>query len=88
MLIQRTWSERHAAMFLALVATAILVIVPTCPALAAEQVKIGYLDLDRVVQAVARQTPEYEELRKELEKREAEVGKRRAEISELQETIF
>ncbi len=39
------------------------------------------------MQAVARQTPEYEELSTELEKRQAEIGKRRAEISDLQEVL-
>jgi len=51
---------------------------------AAEQVNIGYIDLDRVVQAVAKQTPEYEELSKELEKRQAEVEGRRAKIEKLE----
>jgi outer membrane protein len=72
---------------LALVVTALLLAVPTGRALAAEQVKIGYLDLDRVVQAVAKQTPEYEELDKELEKRRAEVERRRAEINGLEEQL-
>jgi Skp family chaperone for outer membrane proteins len=39
------------------------------------------------VQAVAKQTPEYEELSTELEKRRAEVERRRAEISELEEEL-
>jgi outer membrane protein len=54
---------------------------------AAEQVKLGYLDLDRVVQAVAKQTPEYEQLSKELEKRQAEIERRRTEIDQLEEEL-
>jgi len=54
---------------------------------AEERVKIGYLDLNRVVQAVAKQTPEYEELSKELEKRQAEIDRRSAEIDKLKEEL-
>ena len=54
---------------------------------AAEQVKIGYLDLDRVVQAIAKQTPEYDELSAELDKRAAEIDRRRAEIDRLGEEL-
>jgi hypothetical protein len=39
------------------------------------------------VQAVAKQTPEYEELSGELEKRKAEVERRRAEIDRLEEDL-
>lgn len=87
MLIQQTCSKGRAAAFVALIVTALLLAIPTSQALAAEQVKVGYLDLDRVVQAVAKQTPEYEELEKELEKRRAEVERRRAEINELEEQL-
>jgi outer membrane protein len=54
---------------------------------AAEQVKIGYLDLNRIVQAVAKQTPEYEELNTELEKRQAEIERRGTEIDKLKEDL-
>ena len=70
-----------------LVVIVILAGVATQPAGAAEQIKIGYIDLDRVVQAVAKQTPEYEELSRELEKRRAEVERRRAEINDLEEEL-
>jgi len=65
----------------------VVVMVPEHRAWAAEQVNVGYIDLDRVVQAVARQTPEYEELSNELEKRQGEVEKRRAEINGLEEEL-
>ncbi len=87
MLIQRRCSRSRTTGLVALVVTALLLAVPTGRALAAEQVKIGYIDLDRVVQAVAKQTPEYEELDKELEKRRAEVERRRAEINGLEEQL-
>lgn len=64
-----------------------LLALPATPVRAAEQVKIGYLDLDRVVQAVARQTPEYEELSAEWEKRKAEIERRRNEIDQLLEEL-
>ncbi|RJP23616.1 MAG: OmpH family outer membrane protein [Candidatus Abyssobacteria bacterium SURF_5] len=54
---------------------------------AEERLKMGYLDLNHVVQAVAKQTPEYEELRKELEKRQAEIERRGAEIDKLKEEL-
>ncbi len=87
MAIQRNCSLKAAAA-LCFAATAVLLFAaPPQPAYAAEQVKIGYLDLDRVVQAVAKQTPEYEELSGELEKRKAEVERRRAEIDQLEEDL-
>lgn len=87
MVIQRSCSLK-AATLVALATVAILLLAASSrPAHAAEQVKIGYLDLDRVVQAVAKQTPEYEELSGELEKRKAEVERRRAEIDQLQEEL-
>ncbi len=57
------------------------------PAQAEEPIKIGYLDLNRVVQAVAKQTPEYDDLSKELEKRQAEIDRRGAEIDKLKEEL-
>ncbi|NQU08014.1 MAG: hypothetical protein HQ583_05590, partial [Candidatus Abyssubacteria bacterium] len=79
--ILRNRSRSSAATLLAAAVAVLLALtVPGRPAQAAEQVKIGYLDLDRVVQAAAKQTPEYEELSRELEKRRAEVERRRAEI--------
>jgi outer membrane protein len=59
----------------------------TTSAKAAEQVKIGYLDLDRVVSAAARQTPEYDELSAEWEKKKAEIERRREEIDQLTEEL-
>ena len=59
----------------------------TKSAIAAEQVKIGYLDLDRVVSAAARQTPEYDKLSSEWEKKTAEIERRRAEIDQLTEEL-
>ncbi len=70
-----------AAIALALLATT------QAPAQAAEQVKIGYLDLDRVVQAVAKQTPEYDELSAEWDRKNAEIQRRGAEIDRLQEEL-
>jgi outer membrane protein len=69
------------------VITALLAVGAMGRAQAAEQVKIGYLDLNRVVQAVAKQTPEYEELNTELEKRQAEIERRGAEIDKLKEDL-
>lgn len=54
---------------------------------AEERAKLGYLDLNRVVQAVAKQTPEYEDLNKELEKRQAEIERKAAEIDKLKEEL-
>lgn len=87
MLIQRISSRMHTAAFVLFVATVLIFVSSTSQSYAAEQVKIGYLDLDRVVQAVAKQTPEYEELNKELEKRKAEVERRRGEIDKLEEDL-
>jgi len=87
MLIQRNSSQKRTATFLFFVATMLIFAVSTSRSYAAEQVKLGYLDLDRVVQAVAKQTPEYEELSKELEKRQGEVERRRAEIDKLEEDL-
>jgi outer membrane protein len=79
---------RRAAALSAIALVAVLLLgASSYQAYAAEQVKIGYLDLDRVVQAVAKQTPEYEELSGELEKRKAEVERRRAEIDQLEEDL-
>ena len=86
--ILRNRSRSSAATLLAAAVAVLLALtVPGRPAQAAEQVKIGYLDLDRVVQAAAKQTPEYEELSRELEKRRAEVERRRAEIDKLEEDL-
>jgi outer membrane protein len=54
---------------------------------AEERAKLGYLDLNRIVQAVAKQTPEYEDLNKELEKRQAEIERRAAEIDKLKDEL-
>jgi outer membrane protein len=54
---------------------------------AEERANLGYLDLNRVVQAVAKQTPEYEDLNKELEKRQAEIERRAAEIDKLKDEL-
>lgn len=71
-----------------IVATAFLLLGFSAPPTeAAELLKVGYLDLDRVVQAVAKQTPEYEELSNELEKRQAEIERRTAEIDKLREDL-
>jgi len=70
-----------AATALALLAT------PATSARAAEQVKIGYLDLNRVLQAVAKQMPEYDEYAAELEKKSAEIERRRAEIGQIEEEL-
>lgn len=87
MLIQNVRVQGTLRMILGLLMTVTLVLAPLSSTEAAEQVKIGYIDLDRVVQAVAKQTPEYEELSKELEKRRAEVERRRAEIITLEEEL-
>ncbi|GAB4342467.1 MAG: hypothetical protein Kow0099_20030 [Candidatus Abyssubacteria bacterium] len=80
------WSRRIRVMAFSLGILTLLALGPRS-ADAAEQVKLGYLDLDRVVQAVAKQTPEYEQLSKELEKRQAEIERRRAEIDQLEEEL-
>lgn len=87
MLIHRNSSKKRTAALLSFVAAVLIFALSASRSYAAEQVKIGYLDLDRVVQAVAKQTPEYEELSKELEKRQAEVERRRAEIDKLEEDL-
>ncbi len=87
MLIRRSHFRITTAISAVAVIAAFLLAVPARPARAAEQVKIGYLDLDRVVQAVAKQTPEYQELSGELEKRKAEVERRRAEIDQLEQDL-
>jgi outer membrane protein len=87
MTIQGGWSHNTATVVLGVLMVAVLLLLPLPAADAAEQVKIGYIDLDRVVQAVAKQTPEYEELSKELEKRRAEVERRRSEITALEEEL-
>jgi outer membrane protein len=84
--IMQGWSSRSVAAVV--VAIAAMLLLPSArPALAAEQVKIGYLDLDRVIQAVAKQTSEYEELNRELEKRQADIERRRAEIEKLEDDL-
>lgn len=88
MLIQRVPSHGSMVVFAVIVATLLLVSTPVRQASAAnEPVKIGYLDLNRVVQAVAKQTPEYEELNKELEKRQGEIERRGSEIDKLKEEL-
>ena len=87
MIIRNDCHQKKFAVMLGLLAVAMIFFAPLFTAEAAEQVKIGYIDLDRVVQAVAKQTPEYEELNKELEKRRAEVERRRDEISKLEEEL-
>lgn len=67
--------------------SAVLIAAPLRQAQAQEKIKLGYLDLNRVVQAVAKQTPEYDELNAELEKRQAEIEKRGAEIDKLKEDL-
>lgn len=54
---------------------------------AAEQIKIGYLDLDRIVQAVAKQTPDYDRLSEEWDKRTAKMQMLNAEIEKLAEEL-
>jgi outer membrane protein len=80
-------AKNGTAIVLAATLTLALLAMTQETAQAAEQVKIGYLDLDRVVQAVARQTPEYDELTADLDKRAAEIERRRAEIDRLQEEL-
>lgn len=87
MIISRSGSENIGILVIIAAIMLALLAVPTKSAQAAEQIKIGYLDLDRVVNAVARQTPEYEELNAEWEKRKAEVERRRAEIDKLAEEL-
>lgn len=89
MSIQQGYSQSRIvrAFTLLVMVMVMLMATPVCKVQAAEQVKIGYIDLDRVVQAVAKQTPEYDELSKELDKRRAEVERRRAEISGLEEEL-
>ena len=87
MSIQRSHLRGAATTLLALALTAMLVAIPGRRASAAEQVNVGYIDLDRVVQAVAKQTPEYEDLNNELEKRQTEVERRRAAIDKLEEDL-
>ncbi|MBI4832732.1 MAG: OmpH family outer membrane protein [Candidatus Lindowbacteria bacterium] len=78
--------QRRAAALVFIVTAAFLIAIPLSRA-AGEQMKVGYIDLDRLVEAVAKQTPEYDELNKELEKRETEIEKRRAEIDKLEEEL-
>ena len=85
MLIQRNSSKKRTAAFLFFVATILIFAVSASRSYAADQVKIGYINTDRVISAVIKQTPEYEELSKELEKRQAEAERRRAEIDKLEE---
>ncbi len=82
-------TDSHKKKTMALVAAIMLALLAasTGPTQAAEQVKIGYLDLDRVVQAVAKQTPEYEELSAEWDRKGAEIERRRTEIDRLQEEL-
>ncbi|UCD56680.1 MAG: OmpH family outer membrane protein [Candidatus Hydrogenedentota bacterium] len=87
MRFQLNLSKTHIGAFLGLAVALLVLVTPERRAGAAEQVKIGYIDLDRMVQAVAKQTPEYEELSKELEKRQVEVERRRGEIDRLQEEL-
>ena len=84
MVIRRCRVRGASTALLALALTVLLVSIMERQTWAAEQVNIGYIDLDRVVQAVAKQTPEYEELSRELEKRQAEVEGRRAKIEKLE----
>ena len=87
MLNQRSCLRGAAAVLSTLTLTAMLVALPVYQARAAEQVTVGYIDLDRVVQAVAKQTPEYEQLSNELEKKQSEVERRRTEIDKLEEDL-
>ncbi len=87
MFVDNVRTKKTLGRILGLLTMVTLVLTPLASLEAAEQVRIGYIDLDRVVQAVAKQTPEYEELSKELEKRRAEVERRRVEISTLEEEL-
>ncbi|RJP74526.1 MAG: OmpH family outer membrane protein [Candidatus Abyssobacteria bacterium SURF_17] len=87
MLREQVRSRSCVIVFLVLSSTVLLLAGAGGRALAAQEAKVGYLDLDRVVQAVAKQTPEYEDLSKELEKRQAEVERRRAEIDKLEDEL-
>lgn len=85
--IQRPYLQKSTRMIPTLLFVAAFLVAPLRPAVAEEQVKIGYLDLNRVVQAVAKQTPEYDDLSKELEKRQTEIERRGAEIDKLKEDL-
>lgn len=86
MLMNQNCLRGGAAALLAITAAVLLVAIPVSRA-TGEQMKMGYIDLDRLVEAVAKQTPEYDGLNKELEKRKAEIEKRRAEIDKLEEEL-
>jgi outer membrane protein len=83
----RSIRESKKLVVLATAVAAIFLTVSTGPAYAAEQIKIGYLDLDRIVQAVAKQTPEYDKLSEEWEKKSAKMQMLKAEIEKLAEEL-
>ena len=72
---------------LATAIVAVLLAVSAKSAYAAEQIKIGYLDLDRIVQAVAKQTPEYDKLSEEWDKKASKIQMLNAEIEKLAEDL-
>jgi outer membrane protein len=87
MLSERLCVQKCLTVVPILAAAAIILAAPLRTASAEEKLKVGYLDLNRVVQAVAKQTPEYEDLSKELEKRQSEIERRSAEIDKLKEEL-
>lgn len=87
MSILRNNGTNGALIVLAAMAIILSLAFPAQPAQAEEQIKIGYLDLDRIVQAVAKQTPEYDELSAEWDKKNAEIERLRTEINDLAEEL-
>jgi outer membrane protein len=87
MTILRTTAKNGKLFVLAAAVMAVLLALSAQSARAEEQIKIGYLDLDRIVQAVAKQTPEYDKLSEEWDKKNAEMERLRAEINDLAEEL-
>jgi outer membrane protein len=85
--IERNNGRKPARIIFVAAVIALLTAFSARPAQAEEQIKIGYLDLDRIVQAVAKQTPEYDELSAEWDKKNAEMERIRAEINDLAEEL-
>lgn len=66
---------------------ALLLCLPPSSAHAAEQVKIAVVDMNKIVNEVIKNTPEYRDYRNEIEKRELEIERRRQEIQRLQKDV-
>lgn len=87
MTLLRNNGKNGTLVVLATAVMAVFLAVSARSAQAEEQIKIGYLDLDRIVQAVAKQTPEYDALSEEWDKKTADMERLRAEINDLAEEL-